>query len=128
MADIELTTTAVSPLTTSLTGLRNRLRVELHDEDDTAYRWQDAALERHIERAVRELSRVAPPASRALAQASAVAPVVSTSSISRMRLPAIVAFAPGAAAKAACMLRRRPAPDLPAWLSVARRRTRESGR
>jgi hypothetical protein len=40
--------------------LRDRLRIELHDEDDTAYRWEDGVLDRHILRAVRELSFVWP--------------------------------------------------------------------
>lgn len=60
MADHNLTTTAVSATTTTLTTLRSRLRVELHDEDSANYRWTDATLNRHLERAVRDLSLVAP--------------------------------------------------------------------
>jgi hypothetical protein len=60
MADINLTTTAITPMTTTLTTLRARLRQELHDEDVAAYRWTDAVLNRHLERAVRELSAVLP--------------------------------------------------------------------
>jgi hypothetical protein len=36
------------------------LRVDLHDEDSNNYRWVDATLERHIERAVAEFSAVRP--------------------------------------------------------------------
>jgi hypothetical protein len=64
MADVELTTTAVAAVGTTLTDLRGRLRVELHDEDSGNYRWTDATLNRHIERAVREVSRAAPDETR----------------------------------------------------------------
>ncbi len=40
--------------------LRARLRRALRDEDATAYRWTDAELDGHLERAVRELSVAAP--------------------------------------------------------------------
>ncbi len=36
------------------------LRVDLHDEDSNNYRWEDATLERHLERAVAEFSLVRP--------------------------------------------------------------------
>ncbi|HEU0072585.1 MAG TPA: hypothetical protein VFS30_01100 [Dehalococcoidia bacterium] len=36
------------------------LRIDLHDEDSENYRWVDATLERHLERAVAELSAVRP--------------------------------------------------------------------
>jgi hypothetical protein len=36
------------------------LRIDLHDEDSSNYRWVDATLERHIERAVAEYSLVRP--------------------------------------------------------------------
>jgi hypothetical protein len=60
VADINLTMTAATPTTTTLLTLRDRLRQELHDEDAAAYRWLDATLERHLARAVRELSLVLP--------------------------------------------------------------------
>ena len=60
MADINLTTTAVTPTTTSLTTLHTRLRRELHDEDAANYRWTDSVLDRHMARALRELSLVLP--------------------------------------------------------------------
>jgi hypothetical protein len=60
MADINLTTTAVTPTTTSISTLRGRLRKELHDEDAANYRWLDSVLDRHLSRAVRELSLVLP--------------------------------------------------------------------
>lgn len=43
---------------TTLADLRDRLRIELHDEDDE--RWADATLDRHLARALRELSSRAP--------------------------------------------------------------------
>jgi hypothetical protein len=60
MADINLTTTAVSATTTNIVTLRNRLRQELHDEDSSDRRWLDAVLDRHLTRAARELSLVLP--------------------------------------------------------------------
>ena len=60
MANINLTTTAVTPTTTTLTTLRGRLRKELHDEDAANYRWTDSVLDRHLGRATRELSFVMP--------------------------------------------------------------------
>ena len=56
MADINLTTTAVTPTGINIGTLRWRLRSELHDEDATNYRWTDAVLDR----AARELSLVLP--------------------------------------------------------------------
>jgi hypothetical protein len=43
---------------TTLADLRDRLRIELHDPDDT--RWEDDTLDRHLQRAIRELSTRAP--------------------------------------------------------------------
>ena len=44
----------------NLIEMRDRLRKDLHDEDATNQRWTDAELDRHIERAVRELSLAVP--------------------------------------------------------------------
>jgi hypothetical protein len=52
--------TAVTPTDVDRTDLLARLRVELHDEDSNNYRWVDATLERHLDRAARELSQVWP--------------------------------------------------------------------
>src|SRR3972149_6982677 len=71
MADINLTTTAVSPTTIDRDDLRTRLRQELHDEDSANYRWTDAVLNRHIDRAVRELSAVWPRERKTTAQTAA---------------------------------------------------------
>lgn len=60
MADHNLTTTAVVAGTTTIDDLRDRLRIELRDEDEGAYRWPDETLDRHLQRAVRDLSLVAP--------------------------------------------------------------------
>src|SRR5690606_9174735 len=73
-------------------------------------------------------TRTAPAAFSALAQPSAVARVVITSSLSRIRRPATWAARPAGTWKAPATLRRRPPPDLPPWLAVARFRTRASGR
>jgi len=80
MADFNLVMTPVTSTPVVLNDLRARLRQELHDEDSNTYRWLDATLDRHIERAVRELSQawprerkttlVATPGSRDLAFAS----------------------------------------------------------
>lgn len=44
----------------SLATVRGNVRKDLHDEDSSAYRWTDAVLDRHIKRALREYSLVAP--------------------------------------------------------------------
>ena len=44
----------------NLSEIRTRLRIDLHDEDSASYRWTDAHLARHLERAVRELSAAQP--------------------------------------------------------------------
>jgi hypothetical protein len=44
----------------NLTDMRARIRKDLHDEDSQNYRWTDNELNRHIERAVRELSLAYP--------------------------------------------------------------------
>lgn len=43
-----------------LSEMRDRLRKDLHDEDAADPRWTDAELDRHIQRAVRELSLSVP--------------------------------------------------------------------
>ncbi len=45
---------------TTITGIRGRVRTDLHDEDSQDYRWTDAELDRHIGRAVNELSLAVP--------------------------------------------------------------------
>ncbi|MBI4499420.1 MAG: hypothetical protein HY689_16150 [Chloroflexi bacterium] len=45
---------------TTLSTLRAAVRRDLHDEDATSYRWTDAVLDRHLERAVREFSLALP--------------------------------------------------------------------
>ena len=44
----------------NLSDMRDRLRKDLHDEDATNQRWTDGELDRHIQRAVRDLSLSAP--------------------------------------------------------------------
>lgn len=45
---------------TTLSDIRTRIRRDLHDEDATSYRWTDAELDRHTQRALRELGLVIP--------------------------------------------------------------------
>lgn len=45
---------------TTLPDVRDRVRKDLHDTDALAYRWSDAQLERHIDRAMSELSAAMP--------------------------------------------------------------------
>lgn len=45
---------------TTISDIRSRVRTDLHDEDSQNYRWTDAELDRHIGRAVNELSLAAP--------------------------------------------------------------------
>jgi hypothetical protein len=44
----------------NLSDMRARVRKDLHDEDSQNYRWSDEELDRHIDRAVRELSLSCP--------------------------------------------------------------------
>jgi hypothetical protein len=81
MADINLTTTAVVATATTIATLRTTLRRELHDEDSANYRWTDAVLDRHLTRAVRELSLVAPLDTKVTLDTTAGSRDVSVSSI-----------------------------------------------
>jgi len=49
----------------NLSEMRTRVRRDLHDEDAGSYRWTDSELDRHIERAVRELSLATPHEAKA---------------------------------------------------------------
>ena len=49
----------------NLSEMRTRVRRDLHDEDAANYRWTDSELDRHIERAVQELSLAAPREAKA---------------------------------------------------------------
>lgn len=51
--------------------IRSRLRRDLHDEDAANYRWTDAELDRHLDRALRELSLSLPLEAKATLQTSA---------------------------------------------------------
>ena len=65
----------------TLTTLRTQLRKDLHDEDPNNYRWADATLDRHIERAKRELSYALPREQKTTLQTSAGSRDVSISSL-----------------------------------------------
>jgi hypothetical protein len=45
---------------TTLADIRTRVRSDLHDTDSSNYRWADAELDRHIQRALDETSRAMP--------------------------------------------------------------------
>ena len=45
---------------TTLADIRSRVRTDLHDTDSGAYRWSDADLDRHIARALDDVSRAIP--------------------------------------------------------------------
>jgi len=49
----------------NLSEMRTRLRRDLHDEDAGNYRWTDSELDRHIARAVKELSLAVPREAKA---------------------------------------------------------------
>jgi hypothetical protein len=66
----------------TLTTIRAQLRKDLHDEDSNNYRWVDATLDRHIERARRELSYALPREQKTTLQTSAGSREVSISSLS----------------------------------------------
>src|SRR5690606_10941606 len=70
----------------------------------------------------------APASIRTRAQASAVAPVVSTSSTRSRRRPLMRRRPASVTAKAVLTFRRRPRADLPPWLAVGVGRIRASGR
>lgn len=50
----------------NLSEMRTLVRRDLHDEDAANYRWSDDEIDRHIQRAVRELSLAAPLEQKAL--------------------------------------------------------------
>lgn len=54
----------------NLSEMRDRVRTDLHDEDSAAYRWTDAELDRHIQRAVRDLSLAVPLEAKATLSAT----------------------------------------------------------
>jgi hypothetical protein len=96
VADINLTTTAVSPMTTNLTSMRTVLRQELHDADAANYRWQDSILNRHLARAVRELSLVLPREQKTALNTTAGSRSLSISSLSDLVRIEAVEFPTGA--------------------------------
>ncbi len=61
--------------------LRARLRADLHDEDGAGARWSDDTLDRHIARAVQELSLAAPREAVATLSTSAGSREVSIASL-----------------------------------------------
>ncbi|MGQ9573427.1 MAG: phage adaptor protein [Dehalococcoidia bacterium] len=66
----------------NLSEMRTRVRRDLHDEDPANQRWSDDELNRHIERAVRELSLAAPLEAKATLATSDGSRDVSLASLS----------------------------------------------
>lgn len=66
----------------NLADMRARLRQDLHDEDESNYRWSDEELNRHIEHAVRELSLAVPLEAKATLTTTAGSRELSLSTIS----------------------------------------------
>ena len=62
--------------------MRTRVRQDLHDEDPTNQRWTDDELDRHIERAVRELSLAIPLEAKASPSTSEGSRDISLASLS----------------------------------------------
>ena len=71
-------------MATTLTTIRARVRQDLHDEDSSNYRWTDAVLERHIARALRELSNAIPREQKTTLSTSAGSRDLSISSLTDM--------------------------------------------
>ncbi len=65
----------------NLSDVRTRVRRDLHDEDSANYRWTDDELDRHILRAVKELSLAAPLQAKAVLGTSAGSRDISIASI-----------------------------------------------
>lgn len=68
----------------NLSDMRARVRKDLHDEDSQNYRWSDDELNRHIDRAVRELSLSCPLETKAALNTTAGSRDLSLSSLSGM--------------------------------------------
>jgi len=65
----------------NLSEMRTRVRRDLHDEDGANYRWTDSELDRHIDRALRELSLATPREAKATLTTTAESRELSLSSL-----------------------------------------------
>ncbi|MBI4200196.1 MAG: hypothetical protein HY535_06965 [Chloroflexi bacterium] len=65
----------------NLPTMRTRVRRDLHDEDATAYRWTDNELDRHIQRALDEVSVASPVEAKATLTTTAGSRDLSLSSL-----------------------------------------------
>lgn len=54
----------------NLGQMRDRLRLDLHDQDPVNYRWTDGELDRHVQRTVREFSLAVPLEAKATVAAT----------------------------------------------------------
>jgi len=66
----------------NLPDMRTRVRRDLHDEDSQNYRWSDTELDRHLDRALRELSLAVPREAKATLTTSAGSRDLSVSTLS----------------------------------------------
>ena len=66
----------------NLTDMRTIVRRDLHDEDTANYRWTDDELDRHITRAVKELSEALPLEQKATKATTAGSRELNISSLS----------------------------------------------
>ncbi len=74
----------------TLSEMRTILRRDLHDEDSQNYRWSDDELDRHISRAVKELSEAVPSEQKAIQATSAGSMDIDVSAIAdRVMLQAV---------------------------------------
>jgi hypothetical protein len=70
----------------NLSDMRGIVRRDLHDEDEDAYRWTDDELDRHIARAVKEISEALPLEQKATIATTAGSREIDISSLSGMVL------------------------------------------
>ena len=79
-----------------LPTMRARVRRDLHDEDSDNYRWTDDELDRHIQRALNEVSTASPHELKAVLTASAGSRELSLSSLSGLLSVQAVEYPVGA--------------------------------
>ena len=79
----------------NLAQMRARLRQDLHDEDSASQRWSDAELDRHIGRAVRELSLAIPLEAKVALATVAGSRDLSLSSLTDLVAVEAVEYPPG---------------------------------
>lgn len=79
----------------NLSQMRQNVRRDLHDEDSANYRWTDDEIDRHIARAVRELSLAVPQEAKASLTTTASSRDISISSLADMVVVEAVEYPTG---------------------------------